>query len=58
MKDLRVTVVLDYTVPDDTDEDEFHDDLRDLLEDGQLEHVRKEYHLDTVRDITVEVLDD
>lgn len=58
MKDFRVTVVFDYSVPDDTDEDEFHDDLRNLLEDGQLEHVRKEYRLETVREINVEIIDD
>lgn len=56
MKDFRVTVELDYEVPDDTDEDEFHDNLRDLMTDGYLQDVDQSIQLDNVRHIQVEKL--
>lgn len=65
---FRTTVVFDYVVPDGTDPDVFHDELRDHLE-NESEHLT--FHLmsagedddptcvlETVRDIDVQVLDD
>lgn len=51
MADFRVSVTLDFTVPDGTDEDEFHDELRPILE--SIDFDASPYALDTVRDIEV-----
>jgi hypothetical protein len=67
MKDLRVTVTLDFEVDDGTDEDEFHDALYEALEADEVAeaiaaHFRRtspamQTRLDTVREIDVEVLE-
>lgn len=58
-KDLRATIVIDFTVDDDTDEDEFHDELRIQLEDPVVidhltDEIREVESVLTVRDITIE----
>lgn len=59
MKDLRVTVIFDYSVPDSLDEDEFHDLLRRELEDGNTDlDDELGCRLDSVREITIELITD
>lgn len=72
MTTFRTTVTFDFDVPDGTDTDEFHDVLRDGLEesvgvlnpfgfeDAGAKHdiYIADVTLETVRDISVEELDD
>lgn len=59
MTTLRVTAIFDYDVPEGTDPDEFHDELRDRFEDGSSGWPSdSDYSLESVRDIDVEELGD
>jgi hypothetical protein len=73
MTTFRTTVTFDFAVPDGVDADEFHDVLRDALEDHigpsnpfgiedfwpeDGDQPADEIVLETVRDINVEELDD
>lgn len=66
MKTLRVTLVLDFEVPAETDPDEFHDQLRATLENINFaDHTPSDdgqdagtFMLETVRDIDIDELDD
>lgn len=58
MATFRVDVRFDYEVTDGTDPDEFHDQLRDRLEEGYTDFSHDAYRLETVREIGIEVLDD
>jgi hypothetical protein len=57
MPTIRTKVTMDFEVPDDTDPDEFHDELRKYLED-ETWYISDEYALESVRDIEVTLLDD
>lgn len=64
MPTFRTTIVIDFDVPDETDPDEFHDELRDSLEDSSVSEAINAgldsltATIETVRDINVVELDD
>jgi len=64
VRTFRTTVVFDFVVPDGTNPDEFHDELRDTLEGDEVAEAIQEMivlphvELESVREIEVEELEE